>query len=60
MEIMSNIASNHDMLKEMMEGSMKGDHCKMLMHERMKTMKENKTMMTNMMKDDPKMANRMM
>jgi len=48
------------MLKEMMEGSMKGDHCKMLMHERMKTMKENKTMMTNMMKDDPKMANRMM
>ena len=57
---MDNIASDHDMSKEMMEAIMQGDHGKMLMHERMKTMMENKTMMTKMMKDDPEMANSMM
>lgn len=60
MEIMTNIASDHDMSKEMMEAIMQGDHGKMLMHERMKTMMENKTMMTKMIKDDPEMTNRMM
>ncbi len=59
MEIMTNIASDHDMSKEMMDAIMRGDHGKMLMHERMKTMMENKTMMAKMMKDDPEMANHM-
>jgi len=50
MEIMSNIVRGHDMSKEMMEAIMKGDHGKMLMHKRMKTMMEDKTMMSKMTK----------
>lgn len=57
---MANIASDHEMSKEMMDAIMRGDHGKMLMHERMKTMMENKSMMTTMMKDDPEMKKRMM
>jgi meiotically up-regulated gene 157 (Mug157) protein len=37
MEMMINIASDHDRSKEMMEAIMQADHGKMLMHERMKT-----------------------
>jgi hypothetical protein len=60
MKIMANIASDHDMSKEMMDAIMRGDHGKMLMHERMKTMMEDKSMMTKMMKGDPEMKKRMM
>lgn len=60
MDIMNNIASDHDMSKEMMDAIMRGDHGKMLMHERMKTMMGDKSMMTKMMKDDPEMKKRMM
>lgn len=60
MKIMANIASDHDMSKEMMDAIMRGDHGKMLMHERMKTMMEDKSMMTKMMKGDPEMKRRMM
>lgn len=60
MEIMNNIASDHEMSKEMMDAIMRGDHGKMLMHERMKTMMENESMMAKMMKDDPEMKKRMM
>ena len=60
MKIMANIASDQEMSKEMMDAIMRGDHGKMLMHERMKTMMEDKSMMMTMMKDDPEMTNRMM
>ncbi len=60
MEIMANIASDHEMSKEMMDAIMRGDHGKMLMHERIKAMMENKGMMAKMMKDDPEMKKRMM
>lgn len=60
MKIINNIANDHEMSKEMMDAIMRGEHGKMLMHERMKTMMENKNMMTNMMKDDPEMKKRMM
>lgn len=59
MKIMANIASDHDMSKEMLDAIMRGDHGKMLMHERMKTMMEDKSMMTKMMKEDPEMKKRM-
>ena len=59
-QIMSSIASDREMSKEMMEAIMEGDYGKMLMHERMKTMMENKSMMTTIMKDDPEMKKRMM
>ena len=59
-KIMTNIASDHDMSKEMMDAIMQGDHGKMLMHERMKTMMDDKSMMMKMMKDDPEMTKRMM
>ena len=59
-KIMTNIASDHDMSKEMMDAIMQGDHGKMLMHERMKTMMDDKSMMKKMMKDDPEMTKRMM
>jgi hypothetical protein len=54
--IMTNIASDYEMSKEMMDAIMRGDHGKMLMHERMKTMMEDKSMMMKMMKDDPEMT----
>jgi hypothetical protein len=57
MEIMANIASDHEMSKEMMDAIMRGEHGKMLMHERMKTMMEDKSMMMKMMKDHPEMKN---
>jgi len=60
MEIMTNIASDHDMSKEMMDAIMQGDHGKMLMQERMKAMMEDKTMMTKMMKENPEMWNKVM
>jgi hypothetical protein len=60
MEIMNNIASDHDMSKEMMQAIMAGDHGKMLMHERMNVMMEDKSMMKKMMKDNPEMSKRMM
>lgn len=60
MEIMTNIASDHDMSKEMMDAIMRGEHGKTLMHERMKVMMEDKSMMTKMMKDNPEMKKRMM
>lgn len=60
MEIMASIASDHDMSKAMMAAISRGEHGKMLMHERMKAMMENKSMMTKMMKDDPDMKKRMM
>lgn len=60
MEIMASIASDHDMSKEMMDAIMQGDHGKMLMHERMKTMMGDKTLMMKMMKDDPEMKKHMM
>ena len=59
-KIITNIASDHEMSKEMMDAIMQGDHGKMLMHERMKTMMADKSMMMKMMKDDPEMTNRMM
>ncbi len=59
-EIMNDIAKDHDMSKEMMEAIMTGDHGKMLMHERMNAMIEDKSMMKKMMKDDPEMSKRMM
>lgn len=57
---MNTIASDHEMSKEMMDAIMNGEHGKMLMHERMKAMMENKSMMTKMMNDDPEMKKRMM
>ena len=60
MEIMNDIANDHEMSKEMMEAIMTGDHGKMLMHERMNAMMEDKGMMKKMMKDDPEMTKRMM
>lgn len=60
MQIMNDIAQNHDMSKEMMETIMIGDHGKMLMHERMNAMMEDKSMMQKMMKNDPEMSKRMM
>jgi len=60
MKIMANIAGDHEMAKEMLDAIMNGEHGKMLMHERMKTMMENKSMMTKMMKDDPEMKKQMM
>jgi len=60
MEIMNDIANDHEMSKEMMEAIMTGDHGKMLMHERMTAMMEDKAMMKKMMKDDPEMSKRMM
>lgn len=60
MEIMSNITSDYEMSKEMMEAIMTGDHGKMLMHERKKVMMEDKEMMKKMIKDDPEMKERMM
>ncbi|MCS4435883.1 hypothetical protein [Aquiflexum gelatinilyticum] len=60
MEIMNNIASDHDMSKEMMQTIMSGDHGKMLMHERMNAMMEDKSMVKKMMKDNPEMSKRMM
>lgn len=60
MEIMNNIANDHDMSKEMMQAIMSGDHGKMLMHERMNVMMEDKSMMKKMMKDNPEMSKRMM
>lgn len=59
-KIMTDIASDHEMSKEMMTAIMQGDHGKMLMHERMKTMMDDKSMMMKMMKDDPEMKKRMM
>ncbi len=59
-KIMNTIASDHEMSKEMMDAIMNGEHGKMLMHERMKAMMENKSMMTKMMNDDPEMKKRMM
>lgn len=60
MKIMNNIASDKEMAKEMMDAIMAGDHGKMLMHDRMKVMMEDKGMMMKMMKDDPEMSKRMM
>ena len=60
MEVMNNIASDYEMSKEMMNAIMAGDHGKMLMHERMKTMMADKSMMTKMMKDNPEMKKQMM
>lgn len=59
-KIMASIASDHDMSKEMMNAIMRGEHGKMLMHERMRTMMDDKSMMKKMMKDDPQMKKRMM
>jgi len=59
-KIMNNIASDREMSKEMMDAIMDGEHGKMLMHERTKTMMEDKNMMKKMMKDDPEMKKRMM
>jgi hypothetical protein len=60
MQIMNEIAQDHDMSKEMMGAIMTGDHGKMLMPERINTMMEDKSMMQKMMKDDPQMSKRMM
>jgi hypothetical protein len=60
MEIMNNIASDHEMSKEMMDAIMREDHGKMLMHDKMKVMMDDKSMMTKMMKDDPEMKKQMM
>lgn len=59
-KIMTNIASNQEMSKEMLDAIMEGDYGKMLMKERMKTMMGDKNMMKKMMKDDPEMKKRMM
>ena len=59
-EIMNNIASDYEMSKDMMNAIMSGDHGKMLMHERMKKMMEDKSMMAKMTKDDPEMKKKMM
>lgn len=60
MQIMNDIAQDHEMSKEMMEAIMTGEHGKMLMHERMNAMMGDKAMIQKMMKDDPEMSNRMM
>ncbi len=60
MEIMNDIASDHEMSKEMMDAIMREDHGKMLMHDKMKVMMDDKSMMTKMMKDDPEMKKQMM
>jgi len=60
MEIMNDIANDHEMSKEMMEAIMNGDHGKMLMHERMNAMMLDKSMMKKMMQEDPEMSKRMM
>lgn len=60
MEVMNNIASDHAMSKEMMDAIMNEDHGKMLMHDRMKIMMNDQSMMTKMMKDNPEMKKRMM
>jgi hypothetical protein len=60
MEIMNTIASDHEMSDEMMDAIMRGEHGKMLIHERMKTMMKDKNGITQMMKDDPEMKKRMM
>lgn len=59
-EIMSEIAQDHEMSKDMMEAIMTGEHGKMLMHERMNVMMKDKNMVKKMMKDDPEMSKRMM
>jgi hypothetical protein len=60
MEIMNTIASDHEMSDEMMDAIMRGEHGKMLIHERMKTMMKDKNGIAQMMKDDPEMKKRMM
>lgn len=60
MQIMDNIASDYEMSKDMMDAIMSGEHGKMLMHERMKAMMDDKSMMTKMMKDNPEMNKQMM
>lgn len=60
MQIMNDIAKDHEMSKEMMEAILIGEHGKMLVHERMNAMMGDKTMIQKMMKDDPEMSNRMM
>ncbi len=59
-KLMHNIASDHDMSKEMMDAIMQGAHGKMLMKERMKEMMGDKSMMMQTMKDDLEMKKRMM
>ncbi len=58
-EIINSIASDHEMSKETMDAIMRGEHGKMLMHDRMNTMMKDKSGMAQMMKDDPEMKNRM-
>jgi hypothetical protein len=42
-----------------MDAIMRGEHGKMLMHERMNTMMKDKSAMAQMMKDNPEMKNHM-